>query len=192
MVAHRALMRTQLLDAFAELLHEVGYAEVTLADVAARAGMARNTIYNYFDDREALLMALIDRSVERFVADVRTEVASLPDAPSRLAACIRLQFQQFQGQPSAGSDAGLVDASMLGTGGQRELMGHFRPLHELVGEIIEDGIAEGTFRTVDPQRAVMMVFAVLRAERIPVGSGERDADQTAAEVTDFVLHALRA
>jgi AcrR family transcriptional regulator len=185
-------MRTQLLDAFASLLHEVGYADVTLADVAARAGMARNTIYNYFDDKEALLMALIDRSVEQFVADVRAAVDALPDAPSQLEAFIRLQMAQFRREPAAGSDAGMVDSSMLGAGGQGELLDHFRPLHDLVRDLIRDGVAHGTLRAVDPERSVMMVFAVLRAERIPVGTGVREPAEAADEVIDFVLHALRA
>lgn len=188
--AHRTLMRTQLLDAFAELLREVGYADATLADVAARAGMARNTIYNYFDDKEALLMALIDRSVEQFVAEVRAAVDACPDAPRQLEAFIRLQMAQFRNEPAAGSGAGMVDSSMLGAGGQGELLHHFRPLHDLLREIIESGVADGTLRAVDPQRSVMMVFAVLRAERVPVGSGDRDPAQAADEVADFVLHAL--
>ena len=99
---HRALMMGKLLYAFGDLVHEEGYAVVTLAQVAARAGMARNTVYNYVGDKQALLMAFIDRSVEQFVDRVRSELAALPWVGHR--------SPRWEPEPLrfAGANAGLV------------------------------------------------------------------------------------
>lgn len=189
---HRALMLARLLDAFGDLVHQHGYAAVTLAQVATRAGMARNTVYNYVDDKEALLMAFIDRAVDQFVEALRAELASLPDATARLRHLVAKQMHEFRNEPGAGSDAGMVDSSMVRPASHDELRDRFAPLHGLLAEIVADGIAEGSFRAQPVDAVVPLAWAVMGAERIPVGSGDHDPDEAATRVGDFLLHALRA
>ncbi len=189
-VAHRELMLTRLLDAFGELMAERGYAALTLAQVAERAGMARNTTYNYVTDKEALLMAFVARSVDRFVTDVRAELATEPDAASRLAVLVRRQMHQFRQEPGAGSESGMLEGATLAPASHGELKTRFRPLHVLMAEVVAEGSAAGEFRTVDPDEVVPMAFAVIASERLPVGQGHHDPDEAATRVTDFLLHAL--
>ncbi len=192
LAAHRELMMTALLDAFGELLTERGYAQLTLADVAQRAGMARNTTYGYVADREALLMAFVARSVAQFVDQVRVELDDQADASSRLAVLVRRQMHQFAVEPGAGSEGGMVEGTMLAPRVHAELSSRFRPLHALLAEVVAEGIGSGEFRAVDPEVVVPMVFALIGSERLPVGQGHRDPVEAAAQVTDFVLHALGA
>lgn len=191
-VAHRELMRGRLLDAFGELVHDRGYAEVTLAEVAAKAGMARNTVYNYVGDKEALLMAFIDRAVEHFVVTVRAELDALPDATARLRHLVSLQMHEFREEPGAGSDAGMVDGSLVRPESHGTLRDRFAPLHDLLREIVEEGIAEGTLRDQPVDLVVPLAYAVMGAERVPVGTGDHDPDEAAERVADFLLHALQA
>lgn len=191
-VAHRELMETSLLDAFGDLLAEQGYAKVTLADVAARAGMARNTIYNYAPDKQALLMAYVARAVARFVDEVRAEVADLPDAGAKVAHLVTRQMHQFAAEPGSRSESGMVEGSMLAPAAHAELQTHFVPLHELMAEVVAEGVERGEFRALDPDLVVTSLLAVIGAERLPVGQGERDPDDASGRVTDFLLHALGA
>lgn len=191
-VAHRELMEGHLLDAFGDLLAEEGYAKLTLAGVAARAGMARNTIYNYAGGKQALLMAFVARAVERFVEEVRAELATLPDARSKLTALVSRQMHQFRIEPGARSESGMVEGSMLAPAGHAELQTHFAPLHRLMAEVVATGVERGEFRAVDPDLVVPTIFAVVGAERLPVGQGHHDPDEAAVRTTDFLLHALGA
>ena len=54
----RVRTRQALIDAAAALIREKGYERTTLADVAARAGMARGAIYGNFKDRSDLFAAV--------------------------------------------------------------------------------------------------------------------------------------
>lgn len=185
-------MLARLLDAFGELLAEDGYAAVTLAHVAERAGMARNTIYGYVADKEALLMAYVDRSVAAFVADLRAELEAEPDAAHRIALLVRRQMHQFLQEPGAGSESGMLDGATLPPTSHEALMARFRPLHGLLAEVVGEGVASGELRPVDPHAVVPMAFAVMGSERLPVGRGTHDPDEAARRVTDFLLHALGA
>ncbi|GAA2094944.1 TetR family transcriptional regulator [Microlunatus panaciterrae] len=191
LAAHRELMWTRLLDAFADAMAEVGYPDLTLADVAARAGMARNTIYNYVPDKEALMMAFIERSVEQFVHRMRSELADLSDARTRMEALIRRQMHQFVVEPGSGPGKGLLEGHEFGPATHLAMQVRFKPLHTLIAEIVSEGIDSGEFRAgLDPVGVTPMISALVGSERVPVGQGQHDPDEAADRVTEFVLAAL--
>src|ERR1700722_18099295 len=60
---------------------EVSGTKITMAQVAAAAGVAKATLYNHFRTREAVLAALLLDEVETLVADCAQH--PLPDALGR-------------------------------------------------------------------------------------------------------------
>src|SRR5689334_13571935 len=56
-----AARRGQILDAAARVFAEKGYHRATIRDVAQAAGIADGTIYNYFANKAALLLGILDR-----------------------------------------------------------------------------------------------------------------------------------
>lgn len=56
--------RAQILDAAAEVFAEKGFARATTKEVASRAGVSEGTIYNYFGNKEKLLMGLMAHVAE--------------------------------------------------------------------------------------------------------------------------------
>lgn len=63
-----------LLDSAAQIVDQIGFARITTAMVAERAGASIGTVYRYFPDRVAVLKALHDRSMLRFRARVAQEI----------------------------------------------------------------------------------------------------------------------
>lgn len=51
--------RKQILDAAARLLAQKGYAETSLADIAADLGVSQGTLYRYFDAKATLFTAIL-------------------------------------------------------------------------------------------------------------------------------------
>jgi AcrR family transcriptional regulator len=60
--------REQILDAAAGVFLDRGLAEATMAEVAEAAGVAKGTVYLYFDSKSALLTALRARYTDRWLA----------------------------------------------------------------------------------------------------------------------------
>lgn len=74
-----------VLDAAAQVFAERGYAATT-NEIAARAGVSIGTLYQYFADKDALLVAL----AERHLADAQAQLrATLEDAPTEPAQLVR-------------------------------------------------------------------------------------------------------
>ncbi|HEX7172946.1 MAG TPA: helix-turn-helix domain-containing protein [Candidatus Limnocylindria bacterium] len=85
---HRAAVRDAILDATVTLVAERGLRGVTMAEVAAGAGIGRATLYKYFGDAEAILRAWHEREIGRHLAEVGA-IAEGPGAPAeQLAAAL--------------------------------------------------------------------------------------------------------
>jgi AcrR family transcriptional regulator len=56
-----ALRRAQILDAATTVFAAQGFHRTTIRDVAKAAGVADGTIYNYFENKTALLLGILDR-----------------------------------------------------------------------------------------------------------------------------------
>lgn len=53
--------RTQILDAATQVFAQKGFHRATIKEIASTAGVADGTIYNYFDNKTALLLGILDR-----------------------------------------------------------------------------------------------------------------------------------
>lgn len=56
----RTATREAILDAAADIMGSGDAAQARMEDIAARAGVAVGTVYNYFEDRRALVSALLE------------------------------------------------------------------------------------------------------------------------------------
>lgn len=56
----RAERRRQLVDEAVEVLGQQGYARVSMADVAERAGVSKSMVHNIFGSKEALALACLE------------------------------------------------------------------------------------------------------------------------------------
>jgi AcrR family transcriptional regulator len=61
---HRQAVREATMRATVELVAEEGLRAVTMSQIAERAGIGRATLYKYFPDVEAILLAWHERQVE--------------------------------------------------------------------------------------------------------------------------------
>lgn len=81
--AKGTLLRDSVLDSVGELLADDGWHDVTMAEIATRAGVSRQTLYNAFGNREQLAQAYLMREAERFLAAIEDAVRSNADDPRR-------------------------------------------------------------------------------------------------------------
>jgi AcrR family transcriptional regulator len=64
-------LREAILDAATDLLPEKGYAALRMADVAARVGVSRQTVYNEFGNKATLVQAVALRATSEFLDGIR-------------------------------------------------------------------------------------------------------------------------
>jgi AcrR family transcriptional regulator len=184
--AHRRLIRHRIFDAFSGLLHERGYDAITLADVAARAGMSRTTMYNYFPDKDALVVAFADEEVARHVTELRERLAALENPVDRLREFISEQLRYVASHQLPPGRA--LKVALSGPAYSRVLE-HVGAVEQLLRDLLHDGVDQGYFPIDDVEAIIPLITACLDRGG-PDDERESDLEDT-IEVTDtFVLRAL--
>ncbi|MEV7325454.1 TetR/AcrR family transcriptional regulator [Streptomyces sp. NPDC093970] len=128
-----------ILDAAAEEFGRKGYALGSTADVAARAGITKPMIYEYFGSKDGLYLTCLERAGSRLVAAVK----SAQDGPSDFTRAARTLDAVFRALESRMHDWELVyDPTLPSDGALHEAASaHRRELNRLgavgVGEFLE-------------------------------------------------------
>jgi AcrR family transcriptional regulator len=86
---HRRTVHAAILDAAAALTAQHGLAGVTMSQIAAEVGIGRATLYNYFPDVEAIVLAWHERQVTGPLEQLRAVASSTTDPAERLRLVLR-------------------------------------------------------------------------------------------------------
>lgn len=179
-----------LAEAMRRLLLERDYDSITMGHIAAQAGLARNTLYNYAGDKSALVLALTRRASRPVVERVAAIAARSADpAAERMREIIEAfleastdQALQLMFRPGSGPLAAEVPK------------GPDSPFHAIVVEVrnvVRDGITRGEFRDVgDVHLAVELLSGVMRAGAERIGRDPAAFAATVRAVREIILASL--
>ncbi|TVT55674.1 TetR/AcrR family transcriptional regulator [Amycolatopsis rhizosphaerae] len=126
----KASLREALLEAATDLLATHGYAGLRMADVAAAAGVSRQTVYNEFGNKMALVQAVTLRTTAEFLEGIRARFEAAPDLLTGIHRAVAYTIEH-------GRENQLV-ASALGTQAGEDLL----PFLTTRGEPILSAAAE--------------------------------------------------
>lgn len=164
-----------------------GFDAVSLADVAARVGLARTAMYNYFPDRESLLFAWTDREVQRTLSELQSQLENAGASAEKLQIFVRSQLVEFKARHLP---PGKEVFQFLRPETYEQFMHHIEPLDSVLLSIISEGVEGGEFAPADLAATVTMVMACIGTERVPLATGSGSVDEATKRVTKFVLRAL--
>jgi AcrR family transcriptional regulator len=90
-----------ILDAATQLLSAGGLARFNTNAVAVRAGVSIGSLYQYYPNKDAVMVALIHRSQQRQLETVAAAIASVGDAslPEKVRAIVRAAMQHHLDDP---------------------------------------------------------------------------------------------
>ncbi|BBX64581.1 putative regulatory protein, TetR [Mycobacterium saskatchewanense] len=175
---HREQVQRRVFDAFATLMGEHSFDAITMAKLAARAGIGRTAIYHHFADKEAVVVAFASHETSRYIDGLRAGLADVDDPVERLAIYIRHQLNAGQ-QFHMGLGPQLYGALSQDT--MRAIREHVTAVEDVLREILADGVATGQFTIEDEVATMSLIHACLAPRDLPPAIVER-----------FVLRALGA
>ncbi len=174
--------RRQIIDALVAAVAARGYEATTLADVAARAGVARPLIRHYFGNRAALLAAAVGQLTAAYRDDYRALAIGVP-ASRRPAALLDYLFGgPFTARASADAavDA-LLAASPRDAAVRASLRRMYRAFEHAVYRVIVDAWPHAAPREARRAAYAVMCLAEQHATFRSLGIGaRRTADARAA------------
>jgi len=158
---HDDPVHESIMEATALTLAETGYADLTTRAVADRVDVSKSTLHYRYDTKEGLLAAFL-RYNNANAADLYDEYADAPPL-ERLVGILDRNLELLADPPVAGLPPAFVElhARAARNDAFRDAIGEGdrRYRAELV-DAIEEGVAAGVFRDVDPEATATLLIAV--------------------------------
>lgn len=188
--AHHEYVWEALTDAMGALVAEHGYDGFTLGQVASRAGIARNTIYNYAEDKAALTAKIAQRASHDVLEHIEKISKRSDPAPERLAEIVAELMRSFE-TPTV--------RLMLHTAKSpvpQDVIEHpdspFTQVGVAVQRVITDGVEEGSFRDFSDVRLVTeLLSGIVRAAAENLVRDRTPTENLLPLAQNLMLNALR-
>lgn len=175
---HHARRREELLAAARRLLAEGGLPAVTLSAAGADAGLARSSVYQYFDSTPALVAAVVEEAIPRMLAELVAQMDGLSTPLERVDVFVASTLHAAT-DATHRSLAALAHAPLPEPCAARLAALHREQALPLRAALSELGVA-------DPDLATELVMAMVQAASRAVLAGQAEAD--VLESTLGLLH----
>lgn len=184
----------EILEAARRVFARRGFAQASMEDIAQAAGVAKGTLYLYYDSKRELYRAALRAGLIQLSAAVEAAIAEAPDLGARLAAYVTTKVAYFDehrdffriylaefGQAACGSmDPTLRDLAL------RQV--------RVLEKAIREGRRGGSDRASSPEGAAHAIADLTRGlilRRVMGWSQSPSAEKEVAFVVDFAKRALR-
>jgi AcrR family transcriptional regulator len=179
----------KILAAAARLFAMHRFHEARMEDIAAAAEVGKGTLYRYFQDKDELYQALLDRAARELTARLDDEVSRAASPRAQLEAIVGVAVAYFDEQPH------LFDLIQ-----HAEAMSRLHALTpwqkardefaRLTRQAFDTGRTAGDFAVADPELGVHMLLGGVRSV-IRFGPRPRPAD-LARRIVEAFLHGAAA
>lgn len=159
--AHRQEVRDAILETTVALVREHGLRAVTMSQIAEETGIGRATLYKYFPDVEAILVAWHEHHVSEHLAQL-AELRNQPGTPWERLAAVLEAYALIQHKRSGGDFAAVLHRDE-----------HMAPAQRHLGDLLRSLVAAaaeaGQVRNdVAPDELVIYCLnALAAATRLP-------------------------
>ncbi len=155
--------RNAILDVAARYITTKGYEQMTTQDLLEALQISRGAFYHYFESKQALLMALVERIGEQ-AEQLVLPIASSREMPAqdkllRFFAVLDQYKRENKDLVFAFLRVWYADENALFR--QKLYLARVKRLAPRLSQIIQEGVAEGVFTTVYPAQAARIILSLL-------------------------------
>lgn len=190
-----------ILDAAASVFMELGFAAASLDDISEAYGATKGIIYYHYRNKSALFFAVQKRAMELTREAIQPPALSDATPSERLRAMahahtlLMMRHLSYLRVAAQGLELHLSGRTSSRERDEMKAINALRDGNEqLYVRVIEEGIAAGEFRQLDPRLSVKPLLGALnwtsRWYRPRPRESEKDREKIAAEVAAFALNAM--
>jgi TetR/AcrR family transcriptional regulator, cholesterol catabolism regulator len=178
--------RQEILDEASELFSRLGYANVSMEDIAESSGIGKATLYHYFSSREDILFAMHEVIAEELLAhaeQVRSAGMTVEESIRSLILNMLRMIRDRRGYVRVFFE----HYHELSPSLQRKIIAKRNKYAQFMEDLVVAGVASGSVRKVDPHLAMFTIFGMTNwAYQWYRATG----DLTVDEIADFFVETL--
>jgi AcrR family transcriptional regulator len=179
----------RILEIASRLFYERGYEATTMRDIAKGVGIEAPSIYNHFDDKQAILVRICLDTMREFHAGALECVDGMDDPGQRLRTLINWQVRFEASHPYT---ARVADAQLtaLDSVTRREVIEVRDAYEQLLTSILGEGNEHGYWQIEDARVICMAIIGMCRVNAWYHDGGALTPEQIGDRYATFVLEGL--
>ncbi len=134
---HVRAQTARILEAATGLFRAQGYRKTDMDDIARAVGLARNSLYRYYRNKDFILLACVERDMGAFVEQMRNLGTEFPDPVERLRAWLEMQID-IATSPAHATMELIAEIRTDAPELRKQLMS----LHDAPGAVLEGSVGE--------------------------------------------------
>jgi AcrR family transcriptional regulator len=179
-----------LIRAATTVLDRANGTDITVQEVADEAGQSLRTLYQYFESKDDLLLAVFEESMRMYAQLVERSIRQIEDPLERLAGAIvaAVRMPEMSG---SGVNRGLVRLRLRLSETRPEMVGRAQSaITTLVSNLVQAAAEAGRIQAPDPEAVTFMILS-LNAAFITTGMVGNDAGVRRPDLVGFTSFCLR-
>jgi TetR/AcrR family transcriptional repressor of nem operon len=176
-----------------DALCECGYADLTTREIADRSPVSTAALHYHYDSKRDLLSAFLDHLYEEWEAEVAGAEDRADDPAARLHALIDavLAVDDDVDEPLQTAILEIKAQAPYDERFRERLRRFDERFHEAVRTTIAAGVADGTFRAVDPGAEATFLTSAVSGAHVRKASLGADVAEIRGRLREYVDERLR-
>jgi len=154
------MMKNAIFEATMAVLGEHGFEGLRMDRVAKAAEVSTGTLYNYFKNKDELLLHVLDTRFEPIRQEFLKIIKSNVSPPEKLEAFVREFLMSMQHHRSLVII--ILSAERRSLPIKEGSNEKHRIVHTIIADILKEGIGQGIFRSFDTTRTAQLIFGAMR------------------------------
>jgi AcrR family transcriptional regulator len=167
MINDNAETRNQIVQVAAKLFGHFGFKKATMEEIASATRKGKSSIYYYFNSKEEIFEAVVEKESEELRAELAEEIAKYDDPIEKLRVYILLRMRKIK------KVVNFYDALKSDYLTHLEFIDKIRRRFDeeetqVVKEILQSGINSGKFSIESPELAAVAIVTAMKGLEIPL------------------------
>lgn len=186
--------KEKIIEATVKVAMDKGFANTRTAEIARIAGVSEGLIFKYFPTKNHLFSVIINDNIKRIISGVEEIINDRNLNPTaKLISLINFHFNFFTVDLNIvqlifghSERKNLIDVESI-------LQQGVHPYVQLVVKILDEGIANGEFRSFNPEVAALMIIGSMQINLINnlLLKRNEDLEQVKKELVEMILTAIK-
>lgn len=165
--------RQHILDSALEVISKYGFRKTTVDDIASKAGVAKGTIYIYFQNKLDIFISIVEEKLTNLMMQIFEAVKTAPDASSKLLKAIKLLIDYHQSD-TLFNQLVTENPEVLGPVLLGIIKKYEKRVISFIEAILKEGIKEGSIEpNLDTEMTATILLRVNQAAILWIKTGDK-------------------
>ncbi len=180
-----------IIEKASKLFREKGFGAASMRDLAEHVGVEAASLYNHIQSKSEILQAICFKVANEFMSNLeaveRSHQSTLKKMEDVIRVHIRMMLDQYEYVYIADHEWRHLPEPYLSN-----FLNQRRNYRKRLGDLVEDGIAKGELKPIEPYTAVLVILSAISG----IDSWQRSRKSTSAEALEanmvkFLIEGLK-